>query len=397
MLTSGFDVDALSCVVTARTGSAFIGALEELDLPLRSRYEGAAILVTGGAGFIAGQTLRTLLRYKPARVVVVDTNENALAELVRDLRSEGAIPASCRFELRLADVTRPMLSRIVREDGPFDSVLAFAAAKHVRSERDAVSALHMLNVNINGTLRTVEYALQANPDCDVFIVSTDKAASPASMMGASKRVMEQAVIGSFPNTTTTRFANVAFSSGSLLESWLIRLGRGQVLPVPAETERFFVSPIEAGQLCTSASVAPPGSIVVPASGAVESIDLQQALSDVLESMSLQPVIFHDEAAALGYTAGPSERRVLVTPRDTAGEKPAEVFLGAGESQSAWQPNMDVVTSDFPAEPALELAAYLAKAVDDHVEPNLEDVGSLLRQALANFDHVSSSSRLDDRI
>ena len=153
----------------------------------------------------------------------------------------------------------------------------FAAAKHVRTERDPVSVLQMLNVNINGTLRSVEAVMSGNPEARVFVVSTDKAADPASLMGASKRLMEMVILGSYPQATTTRFANVAFSSGSLLESWLLRLARRQVLPVPADTRRFFVSPQESGQLCAIASAAPPGGVVVPEPGLIGSVDLLDAL------------------------------------------------------------------------------------------------------------------------
>ena len=397
MSVTTIDVVSLSRAITRRRVSVFGPAIEGLSEELGQRFSGASILVSGGAGFIAGQTIMKLLSYGPSKIAVLDSNENALAELVRDLRGEGAIPETCAFEPRLVDVTQPILNRVVDEAGPFDVALAFAAAKHVRSERDVASALHMLNVNINGTMRVVEQALVGNPECSPFVVSTDKAASPSSMMGASKRAMEMAVIGTYPQTTTTRFANVAFSSGSLLESWLIRLSRGQALAVPAETERFFVSPSEAGELCTCASIASPGTIVVPSAGAVDSLDLVVALERVLESLNIVPAFFESETDANAFMGPPNQRAVLVTARDTAGEKPAEVFVGGTERQAAWVRNLDVVTSTFSPTSALELAAFVREAIADRTRPNLEEVSKMLSATVTEFKHVTSAQRLDDRI
>jgi nucleoside-diphosphate-sugar epimerase len=357
--------------------------------------------LTGGAGFIAGQTLRQLLPLSPRKVVVADTSEHALAELVRDLRSAGAVPDGVALEPRLVDVTGPLLDRLVAEEGPFDGVLAFAAAKHVRTERDAVSALQMLHVNVNGTLRCVDRVVQTNPDALVFIVSTDKAADPASLMGASKRIMEMAVLGSHPSATSTRFANVAFSSGSLLESWLMRLERDQVLPVPVDTRRYFVSPAESGQLCALASVAPQGSIVVPDPSLVGSVELEDALLAVLHHLGIQPR-YVDAGEAIAGAAGivpdAAGWPVLRTARDTAGEKGAEVFVGAAERERPWLPGLAVVDSAFDTASALELAAWVARAVDQgRAGPALTEITARIARTLPNLHHIAGDARLDDRV
>ncbi|RYV51342.1 polysaccharide biosynthesis protein [Pengzhenrongella frigida] len=359
-------------------------------------YHGSRILITGGAGFIGGQTLRLLLALEPAKVVVADTWENGLAELVRDLRSEGAISAKTVFEPRLVDVTSPLLNRVVHDDGPFDAVFAFAAAKHVRTEREPVSALHMLNVNINGTFRALSAAAESNPACRLFMVSTDKAADPSSLMGASKRVMEEYVKHELPMVNTTRFANVAFSSGSLLESWLIRLGRGHALPVPADTTRYFVRPVEAGQLCMLASVAPPGSIVVPADGAVDSVELSVALKRILSALGLtwRQVEASD---AEGQNQDRSVARILVTARDTAGEKAAESFIGAAEQRSAWLPSVDIIAAAPPRGACVEVAQWIGRACNELPGPSVEDLLERIHATLPEFDHVTSDRRLDDRI
>lgn len=383
--------------ITGRRESAFSEALEVSASRMDQMLRGSRVLVTGGGGFIAGQALRLMLPFRPARVVVADIGENSLAELVRDLRAEGSIPESTQFEPRLVDVTGPLLPRLFRDDGPFDVVLAFAAAKHVRSERDPMSALHMLHVNVNGTYRVAAEAMAANPECQVFVVSTDKAADPSSFMGASKRLMEMIVLGHMPSATTTRFANVAFSSGSLLESWLIRIGRGQVLPVPDETERYFVSPREAGELCVLACLAPGGSVAVPEPGVVNSILLTEALERLLSHLGLEPLIVESADGLRPATDTSRLRPVLVTPRDTSGEKAAEVFVGAGERQVGWLPGINIVESSFDGPAAAEFARWIEVSMGRVPGPDLADIAVELLRAVPEFRHAGTGHRLDDRV
>ncbi|MGV1004085.1 MAG: polysaccharide biosynthesis protein [Candidatus Nanopelagicales bacterium] len=391
----GADLDQLTTYITGRAEPVFGEAFAAEQKRLDQRYRRARILITGGAGFIASHTLRKLLAFEPDLVCVADTNENALAELVRDLRGSGLVGARTRLEPRLVDVRTPLFSRMVREIGPFDSLLAFAAAKHVRSERDAVSGLHMLDTNVNGTLRAVEAVLAGNGDAAIFVVSTDKAADPSSLMGASKRAMEMAVLGNYPVATSTRFANVAFSSGSLLENWLIRLARKQVLPVPDSTERFFVSPGEAGQLCALASVAPAGSIVVPAPGAVNSADLRAALGRLLEGLGVPFTQVWDEATLAQYPS--TQTTVLITPRDTAGEKAAEVFLGLHERARDWLPNLSLISGEHDGTAGRALGSWIADSVQAMPGPALPEVMDVVATLVPGFHHVNSAKRLDDRI
>jgi FlaA1/EpsC-like NDP-sugar epimerase len=400
-MSAGADLDLLARAVTGRERSIFAPAMREMRGRLEEQYAGASVLLTGGAGFIAGQTLRQLLPLRPGKVVVADTSENSLAELVRDLRSSGSVPAGVALEPRLVDVTGPMIERLCADEGPFDVVLGFAAAKHVRTERDPVSVLQMLNVNINGTLRSVQAVMSGNPDARVFVVSTDKAADPASLMGASKRLMEMVILGSYPQATTTRFANVAFSSGSLLESWLLRLARRQVLPVPADTRRFFVSPQESGQLCAIASAAPPGGVVVPEPGLIGSVELLDALLAVLDSLDVKASVIDEMSVREGgggFIAREEAWPVLLTPRDTAGEKEVEVFVGSQESARAWLPGLDLVESEFSVEEATIAAGWVGRQFENPVPgASLKEIEERLARSIPNLRHVAGSSRLDDRV
>ncbi|MCL1899335.1 MAG: polysaccharide biosynthesis protein [Promicromonosporaceae bacterium] len=386
----------LAQAVTRRTESVFAPAIADLAATAAATYAGARVLISGGAGFIGSETLKLILAHRPALVVIVDTWENGLAELVRQLRTTGAVDPTTRIEPRLVDATSPLVDRVIAEEGPFDVALAFAAAKHVRTERDVYSGLHMTNTNVWGTLRLLQAAHDGNPDCRLFMVSTDKAADPSSLMGASKRLMERAVFERLPQVTTTRFANVAFSNGSLLESWVRRLGACQVLPVPADTSRFFVQPVEAGQLCLASSLAPAGSIVVPTPGTVEDTNLEEALLRVLDCLGERHEYVADAAAAPAVVAR-GAMPILRTVRDTAGEKQAEIFVGAGETAVPWLSNLERI--DGPAErPAVGGAlAWLAAAVAGETRPTLSDLMAAVSAAVPEFSHVESDKRLDDRI
>lgn len=333
--------------VIGRNTSLFEEDLDASDELLRATIAGSRILLIGGGGSIGFQTLRTLLRYEPASVHVVDHNENALAELVRTLRSS-ANP------FRVAELTTlpfdfggsPFRLWFEAEQTAFDHVLNFAALKHVRSEKDPFSTLAMLETNVVHLDRLARlFACRRRTPDRVFSVSTDKAANPSSMMGATKRLMEHALFAPtdrWPDgvaLSSARFANVAFSNGSLLQSWQKRLQQSQPLACPENCRRFFVTLDESGHLCTLAGFAGRhGTISIPALDPNEHLVL---LSDVivrfLQFHGLEPRFVRDEqeATARAAEAGRGAQwPVLLTPLDTAGEKPYEEFVGAGEVAEA---------------------------------------------------------------
>jgi len=392
------NVDLIAQTVTGRQESLFSEAMQQRETTLRRAFENKVVLLTGGAGFIATQTLKQILPFTPRAVVIADADENRLAELVRTVRSGGLVDPRTQLEPRLLDITTPMVHRLFTDIGTVDICLQFAAAKHVRTERDPVSLLRLLQVNLLGTMDFTA-ALQGHcPDAQLFVVSTDKAADPSSFMGASKRLMEMAILGTYPRATTTRFANVAFSTGSLLESWLIRLRLGQPLAVPADTWRFFVSPQEAGQLCALAATAPAGSVVVPDEQATGLVELQRALERVLATENLTAAQLRNEAALTEAAILDGFYPVVVTPRDTAGEKQAETFVGVGEHRDAWLPFLDTVRAVNQPEEANAFAAWLRGVIADPDGPlTLDSLGTAVSAALPEFTHVASSKRLDDRI
>lgn len=387
----------LAAVVTGRSTSLFDEAFDEVTAQLRENVAGKNLLFTGGAGFIGTQTLKVLLQFEPRSVVIADSSENMLAELVREVRSSGALTGATRIEPRLVDITGPLVDRLWEGLDPIDSTYQFAAAKHVRSERDPVSLLRMIQVNLNGTMRLTRSLVESSPNAKIFVVSTDKAADPSSLMGASKRLMEMAILGQYPVATTTRFANVAFSNGSLLESWVMRLREGQPLAVPADTWRYFVSPQEAGQVCAIASAAPAGSIVVPDEAETGNVELESALMAVLAHLGLDPVFVPEEEALDAARYGETEVPIVRSLRDTAGEKREEKFVATNDVRTDWLPNVGVVTTSHDAEAAEAMAAWVDVQINGDKALTVADISDAVAEHVPEFRHISSAKRLDDRL
>jgi FlaA1/EpsC-like NDP-sugar epimerase len=305
---------------------------------LHENLHGRRILVLGGAGSIGSVTVGLLADLAPRALHVVDTDENGLAELVRDLRSRRAGLLVPDFRAVPLDFGSPLMRRFLGQQERYDFVLNFAAVKHVRSEKDVHSLLHLLDTNVVKVDRLLRWLVQQRLATRFFTVSTDKAANPVSLMGASKRVMEDVAFlaaRSGLSVSSTRFANVAFSNGSLLSSFVNRLAKMQPLVAPRDTRRFFVTLEEAGRLCLLAAAGcPPGYLLVPGA---EFRALDQRLEDIairfLQMQALEARLYDQEDAAREAVARDhalGRYPVLLTPRDTSGEKAYEEFVAADE-------------------------------------------------------------------
>ena len=368
---------------------------------------GASVLVVGAAGTIGAATVRQLLPLTPARVELVDIDENGLARLARDLRSRDAAAATRLGFSALDFAAWPGLA-FVNAVGPFDLVLNFAAVKHVRSEKTLFTALHMIGVNVVAQRRFAAHLARERLARRHFVVSTDKAADPASFMGATKLLLEavafaEADLPGAPSTTAARFANVAYSSGSLLESFLQRFAAGQALAVPKDTRRYFISARDAARICLLALFAcPNGRIAIPrfdaVSGAVELADAAKGFLAARGRMA----VFVDavEAAAEVERGSHNAYPVLLTPRDTAGEKDVEVFRGAGEIAEP----LGLASLEALAPAPIERQA-LAAALDElsryvggtKSAAALVELEAVIKRILPAFHHVEGKARLDDRV
>lgn len=398
-------VGELARTVVGRPSSFLDDSIRVERARLEHAYGGRRVLILGAAGFIARQTLDTVLQLRPSYVGLVDISENGLAEVVRSIRSSGAVMSGTTVEPWLADIGSAIFPRVVRAVGQVDQLLNFAAVKHVRSERDVPSLLRMLEVNIVGTHRATTCLAELQSNAHQFVVSTDKAADPASFMGASKRAMELVAASAYQSVTTARFANVAFSSGSLLESWLRRISDGLPVSVPRDTWRYFVTPEEAGQLCILASVAPRASIIVPTFAADHLVELEHALSLVLAKCGYEAKYVPDVAAGLSAlrhhpAANDHGYPVIVTDRDTSGEKRAEQFLGTGEEAEPWIDGLDRFSIQGLELSPLPIASFVESIADLVADPTIavgvDDLRELLEAAVPTFRHVPAASRLDDR-
>ena len=261
---------ALGSIATGRSTSRFAADVAVHNDAMCATFSGKRVLVVGGAGSIGAATVRALLPFDPAALHVMDQDENGLAELVRDLRSTGLLSGSLDLRLEPLDYGSGVARRFLAAAGPYDAVLHFAALKHVRSEKDAASILQMLDTNVLKQARLMSWLAEEGDPARYFAVSTDKAANPVNVRGASTRLMEQllftdAVVPARSATrTSARFANVAFSAGSLLASWGERIRKRQPVAVPRDTRRYFVTLDEAAEICLLAgSAIPDKHLAVP--------------------------------------------------------------------------------------------------------------------------------------
>lgn len=370
--------------------------------------DGSRILVIGGAGTIGSASLRALLRGRARAISVVDTNENGLAELTRDIRNgEWAAPLP-ELEFVPLDYGGRIMERYV-DDRDFDFVLNFAALKHVRSEKNAWSSLRLLHVNVLSLMALIRALDRGDSGPSrLFSVSTDKAADPANLMGASKRIMEAVLLErelGLPTATRTsvRFANVAFSAGSLLESWTVRMQRHQPLACPADTRRFFISSDESGMLCTLAAFGLLDQTVgVPSNEAgVQELGLEAVARSFLAEQGLEALVVESEQEARSIAAAPPAGRypLLLTPRDTMGEKEAEEFVGVGETRApSPMRSLDAVVPSRIDRDSLErLEQELLDMESGAVSASKEAVVASISSVVESLQHVDSRRGLDDRM
>ena len=279
----------ISECVTHRPNSMFVPDIEANNELLLQEIQDKSVCVIGGAGSIGSSFIKALLPFHPAKLVVIDLNENGLAELTRDIRSTNGlfVPQDYRpYTLNFAD---PIFARIFREEEGFDIVANFSAHKHVRSEKDKNSVQALIENNDIKAKKLMDL-LSEFPPKHFFCVSTDKAANPVNIMGASKRIMEDLVMAYTDRfkVTTARFANVAFSNGSLPDGWLHRLQKKQPLAAPNDVKRYFVSPEESGQICMLACIlGKSGEVFFPKLGENQMLTFSTICDDFIKANGLR--------------------------------------------------------------------------------------------------------------
>jgi FlaA1/EpsC-like NDP-sugar epimerase len=296
----------------------------------------STFLVIGGAGSIGQAVTKEIFKRNPKKLHVVDISENNMVELVRDIRSSyGYIEGD--FKTFALDVGSVEYDAFIQADGKYDYVLNLSALKHVRSEKDPYTLMRMIDVNVLNIEKTLLQSI-AHRTKKYFCVSTDKAANPVNMMGASKRIMEMFLMRRSLeiNISTARFANVAFSDGSLLHGFNQRIQKQQPIVAPKDIKRYFVTPKESGELCLMSCIFGENrDIFFPKlSESLHLISFTEIAIKYLEQLGYEPYLCssEDEARLLAETL-PAQAKwpCFFTDSDTTGEKDFEEFFTENET------------------------------------------------------------------
>jgi len=395
----------ISKYVTKRNKSMFIDDIIQNKNELISKIKGKSVLVIGGAGSIGSSFIKAVLPFEPSTLVVVDTNENALAELTRDLRSTKDMFVPEDYVPYPMDFASPVFEKMFRQRGGFDIVANFSAHKHVRSEKDIYSVEALIQNNVLHAKLLLDLLSEYPPE-EFFCVSTDKAANPVNIMGASKRIMED-VIFAYSNlfpVKTARFANVAFSNGSLPAGFLSRMQKLQPLSAPSDVRRYFVSPKESGQICMLACMLGKNrEIFFPrleeeqmmTFDAIGTALLEEHGYEVLRCASDEEAIDKAEELKKGSYKYP----VHYSLSDTSGEKGYEEFYTDSENVDINRfKSLGVVTEkDIPNKANIEELLKRLNDVFDKEVTTKDDVVKIIMDYLPNFNHIETGKSLDGKM
>ena len=378
--------------------------ISTFDNELKDLVQNNRFLVIGGAGSIGQAVTKEIFKRNPKKLHVVDISENNLVELVRDIRSSlGYIDGD--FRTFALDIASPIYDAFIKADGAYDYVLNLSALKHVRSEKDPFTLMRMIEVNILNTLKTIQQAKDKGVK-KYFCVSTDKAANPVNMMGASKRIMELFLMRESKTMpiSTARFANVAFSDGSLLHGFNQRIQKRQPIVAPNDIKRYFVTPQESGELCLmSCLLGENKDIFFPKlSEELHLITFAEIAVKYLKELGFEAheCSSEEEARTLIKTL-PQEGKwpCFFTNSDTTGEKDFEEFFMDGEvlDMSRFQ-NLGIVKSSLSYEDE-NLDHFLQKISQMMAEQKWEksEIVDLFHQMIPDFNHKETGKYLDAKM
>lgn len=387
-----------------RQTELFEADLNVLSEQLSARVSEASFLVLGGAGSIGQAVVKEIFKRQPKKLHVIDISENNLAELVRDLRSSyGYIQGD--FQTFALDIGSLEYDAFIRHDGKYDYVLNLSALKHVRSEKDPFTLMRMIDVNVFNTDKTIKQSIASGVK-KYFCVSTDKAANPVNMMGASKRIMEMFLMRHSEQITisTARFANVAFSDGSLLYSFNQRLQKQQPLVAPNDIKRYFVTPKEAGLLCLMSCILGENrDIFFPKlNEALHLMTFADIAVKYLSARGFEPFECQseDEARQLAATL-PAQGKwpCFFTASDTTGEKDFEEFFMAHETLDMKRfQDLGIIKNDAVYQPELldefENQIERMKSAGQWSKAELVEVFSRM---IPDFGHKETGKYLDSKM
>lgn len=391
-----------------RSEPLFKEDLAKSETSFSQEIQGSRFLVVGGAGSIGSAVVREIFARNPKVLHVIDTSENNLAEMVRDVRSSlGYIDGE--FHAYCFDVLGPEFEAFAKNalatGNTYDYVLNFSALKHVRSEKDPYTLMRLIDVNVFLTKRLLEFAQECKSK-KFFCVSTDKAANPVNMMGGSKRIMEMFLLGDGSGTpvSTARFANVAFSDGSLPHAWTQRIAKRQPLSAPNDIKRYFVTPQEGAHLCLfSILEGNDREIYFPKlSPRLHLITFATMAERYLRSIGYEPILCDSEEEARSRVeelAAQKKWPCYFFTSDTTGEKDFEEFYTSTEEVDWDRYNeLGVVKNDLLVDAAaLSQFESRVRQLRESQAWSKEDLLSEFRKLLPNFAHKETGKSLDNRM
>jgi FlaA1/EpsC-like NDP-sugar epimerase len=396
----------ISTHITEREQSLFSDDIQKNKAKLSQAIDKKSVIVIGGAGTIGSSYIKAILKFKPAKLYVVDLNENGLTELVRDLRSSVGYNIPKDFKTYPIDFSSDIFEKVLVNEGPFHIVANFAAHKHVRSEKDNYSIEAMINNNVIKAKRLLDLLVE-NPPEHFFCVSTDKAANPVNVMGASKKLMEDVILAYAKKIpiTTARFANVAFSNGSLLFGFIERMMKRQPLSSPTDVKRYFVSPEESGQICMLACMlGESGQIFFPKLREDQMKTFSNiGISFLKEFGNYEPEYCKTEQEArekiLNLFLDADKYPVYFFPTDTSGEKKYEEFFVPGEDVDMETFEQLGVIRNIPSK-SMEAIDELFEAlhkVFGRKRVTKKAIVELIGDFIPNFKHIETGKSLDQKM
>lgn len=387
-----------------RSSQLFDSDINHHKLELSEIVSNSTFLVIGGAGSIGQAVTKEIFKRNPKKLHVVDISENNMVELVRDIRSSlGYIVGD--FRTFALDVGSSEYDAFINSDGQYDYVLNLSALKHVRSEKDPFTLMRMININILNTDKTIRQSIE-NGAKKYFCVSTDKAANPVNMMGASKRVMEMFLMrrSEEMNISTARFANVAFSDGSLLHGFNQRIQKNQPIVAPNDIKRYFVVAQEAGELCLmSCLLGENRDIFFPKLNEKQHlISFAEIALKYLKELGYEPHLCDSEGEARSLmNTLPKQGKwpCMFTSSDTTGEKDFEEFFTENEVLDMERfKNLGVIKNKLSIEKQ-KLNLFEEKIAEYKRNKKWEksQIVDLFDKMIPNFNHKETGRYLDSKM
>ncbi|WP_160559614.1 polysaccharide biosynthesis protein [Parablautia muri] len=406
MTNNVFNLDEfISKYVTKRQESMFWTDIVRNQKNLSKKIQDKTILIIGGAGSIGSSFIQAILPFRPKALVVVDINENALAELTRNLRNTRGIYIPDDYITYPMDYATPVFKKMFINRGGFDVVANFSAHKHVRTEKDIYSVEALIQNNVLHTKELLELLTQYPPE-EYFCVSTDKAANPVNIMGASKRVMEDVIFSysdKFP-VKTARFANVAFSNGSLLAGFLDRIARCQPISAPLDVRRYFVSPKESGQICLLACmIGGNREIFIPKLKETQMMTFDSIAVSLLKTYGYDVFLCGSDEEALNKAEdlvnGSKVYPVHFSVSDTSGEKAYEEFYTDSElvDMTRFDSLGVIVGKEIPDRKKIDLLFNNLLSAFEKNSTTKKEIVKILSGYLPDFEHIEKEKSLDRKM